>query len=139
MIQKMKTLLLPVSVLVLTLLPAFVLTASVGAQDIQNSLCTGANNLQVPVNAAPGTTCVSLNTNESSFNNLLAQIINVISILVGVVAVIMIIFGGFRYITSGGDATKVTAAKNTILYGLVGLIIVALSQIIVRFVLNQIT
>jgi hypothetical protein len=51
----------------------------------------------------------------------------------------MIILGGFKYITSGGDTGNVTGAKNTILYAIVGLVIVALAQIIVRFVLDKTT
>jgi hypothetical protein len=47
------------------------------------------------------------------------------------------IYGGFKYITSSGDSGNVTAAKNTIMYALIGLIIVALAQIIVRFVLAK--
>jgi len=50
----------------------------------------------------------------------------------------MIIFGGFKYITSGGDAGGVTGAKNTILYAIVGLVIVALAQVIVRFVIGTV-
>jgi len=56
-----------------------------------------------------------------------------------VAAVIMIIVGGFRYITSGGDSTRVGGAKNTLIYAIVGLIIVALAQAIVHFVLNNAT
>jgi hypothetical protein len=56
-----------------------------------------------------------------------------------VVAVIMIIVGGLKYITSGGDSGNITSAKNTILYAIVGLIVVALAQIIVRFVLERAT
>jgi Flp pilus assembly pilin Flp len=66
-----------------------------------------------------------------------AFIINVFSWIIGAVSVIMIIYGGFRYITSGGDSNGVTAAKNTILYAIIGLVIVALAQIIVNFVLNK--
>ena len=51
----------------------------------------------------------------------------------------MIIIGGLRYITSGGDSGNVTGAKNTILYAVVGLIVVALAQVIVRFVVNRAT
>jgi hypothetical protein len=51
----------------------------------------------------------------------------------------MILIGGFRYITSGGDSGNVSGAKNTILYAIVGLVIVALAQFIVRFVLSQST
>jgi len=50
--------------------------------------------------------------------------------------VIMIIVGGFRYITSGGESGNVSGAKNTLIYAIVGLVIVALAQIIVHYVLN---
>jgi len=49
----------------------------------------------------------------------------------------MLIFGGFRYVTSGGKQESVTSAKNTIIYAIIGLVIVALAQIIVQFVLNK--
>lgn len=65
--------------------------------------------------------------------------VKILSIIVGIVAVIMIILGGFKYITSGGDATKVASAKNTIFYAVIGLVIVALAQLIVRFVLTKAT
>lgn len=70
-------------------------------------------------------------------SDLLKKVINIFSWIVGVVAVIMIIVGGLKYITSGGDSSNVSSAKNTILYALVGLVIVALAQFIVRFVLGQ--
>jgi hypothetical protein len=50
----------------------------------------------------------------------------------------MIIIGGFKYITSGGDSNNVSSAKNTILYAIIGLIIVALAQTIVRFILGRV-
>ena len=49
----------------------------------------------------------------------------------------MIIWGGFKYITSGGAQDKVKGAKDTLLYAIIGLIIVALAQVIVRFVLSN--
>ncbi len=49
----------------------------------------------------------------------------------------MIVYGGFRYVTSGGDSSKVGDAKKTILYALIGLVIVALAQVIVKFVLSK--
>ena len=60
-------------------------------------------------------------------------------VIVGVVAVIMIIVGGLKYITSGGDSGNISGAKNTILYAVIGLIFVALAQVIVRFVLARST
>jgi hypothetical protein len=72
-------------------------------------------------------------------NNVIAAVVNVLSVIIGVVAVIMVIIGGFRYVTSGGDSTSVAGAKNTIIYAIVGLIVVAIAQIIVRFVLARAT
>jgi len=51
----------------------------------------------------------------------------------------MIIIGGLRYITSGGDSNNVTGAKNTILYAIVGIVIVVAAQAIVSFILNRLS
>jgi hypothetical protein len=51
----------------------------------------------------------------------------------------MLIWGGLRYIMSGGDSKKITDAKNTILYAIIGLIIAVLAFAIVNFVLNTIS
>jgi hypothetical protein len=134
MIQKLKTmLLLPGAMALLMLIPALALTVTVSAQNIQDSLCSGAN-----LDLGGDSTDCATGATEEDFQDTLNSIVNIISIIVGVIAVLMIIFGGFRYITSGGDAAKVTSAKNTILYGLIGLVIVALAQFIVKFVLNQV-
>lgn len=73
-----------------------------------------------------------------SVQSTIKLIVNILSLIVGVIAVIMIIIGGLKYITSGGDANSVSSAKNTILYAIIGLVIVALAQVIVRFVLNKV-
>ncbi|MDZ7785873.1 MAG: hypothetical protein U5L95_02000 [Candidatus Saccharibacteria bacterium] len=75
---------------------------------------------------------------ETEVGNIISTVINVLSIVVGVVAVIMVIIGGLKYIISSGDSGNVQSAKNTILYAIVGLVIVAFAQIIVRFVLDQV-
>lgn len=77
-------------------------------------------------------------TASGSIETLIKTIINVISAIVGAVAVIMIIIGGFRFVTAGGDSNNVSSAKNTIVYAIVGLVIVAFAQVIVRFVLQRI-
>lgn len=64
------------------------------------------------------------------------QVTNTILYIVGVIAVIMLIFGGIKYVISGGDAKKVTDAKNTILYAIIGLVIAFLSYAIVNFVIS---
>ena len=58
--------------------------------------------------------------------------------VIGAISVIMLIWGGLRYIISGGDSKKVTDAKNTILYAIIGLVFAVLAYAIVNFVLNSI-
>lgn len=71
-------------------------------------------------------------------NGIFTSVTNTILYIVGIISVIMLIYGGLRYIISGGDSKKVTDAKNTILYAVIGLIISILSFAIVNFVLNSI-
>jgi hypothetical protein len=66
-------------------------------------------------------------------------ITNVLLYVLGAISVIMIIIGGLRYVISGGNSTNVTAAKNTILYAIVGVIIAILSYAIINFVLGSFT
>lgn len=66
-------------------------------------------------------------------------ITNVLLFILGAISVIMIIIGGLRYVVSGGNATAVTAAKNTILYAIVGVIVALLAYAIINFVLNSFT
>lgn len=64
------------------------------------------------------------------------QVTNIILYIVGIVAVLMLIIGGIKYVTSGGDAKKVTDAKNTVLYAIIGLVICFLAFAIVNFVIS---
>jgi len=66
-----------------------------------------------------------------------SEISSVLLFIVGAIAVIMIVIGGLRYVISGGDASQVQAAKNTILYSLVGIIIAILAYAAVNFVINS--
>lgn len=138
MIKKLKSLIMNLSAAAVMLVPALV-PAVVHAQgetpNLQGNLCGGAHSLQVGNQSACGDTGDA----QESVNQIIATVINIFSVIVGVVAVIMIIFGGFRYITSGGDSGNIGAAKQTIIFAIVGLVIVALAQIIVRFVLARAT
>lgn len=64
------------------------------------------------------------------------QVTNTILYIVGIIAVIMLIIGGIKYVISGGDAKKVTDAKNTVLYAIIGLVIAFLAFAIVNFVIS---
>ncbi len=145
MLQKIKNNVL--KTVALTLLTVCGLTGVVAAQtpapaatgtgaNPQEAICAGAETLQIQ--STPTATCATAATGtEDKVNSLITQIINIFSVIVGIIAVIFIIIGGLKYITSGGDSGNVTGAKNTILYAIIGLIIVALAQFIVRFVLSK--
>lgn len=75
----------------------------------------------------------------SGISNLITTAINIMSVVVGIAAVIMIMVGGFKYVTSGGESSKTSSAKNTIVYAVIGLVIVAFAQFIVKFVINTAT
>jgi Type IV secretion system pilin len=138
--NKFKLILTAIYAFALSLTPGVAMLSLAGtahaATDIQNSLCNGSN-LSAPGSSNSGN-CTDT-TNGSGVNNIVNTVITVFSWVVGVVSVIMIIVGGFKYVTSGGESSGVTSAKNTILYAIVGLIIVAISQVIVKFVLSNVT
>ena len=126
----MKKLLLVASVY-LTVLVGFVampLLASPVFADAQSDICNGIQG------TGGGTNCAG---SGPTLGAIVADTINVLCVIVGIAAVIMIILGGFRYITASGDSGKIAGAKDTIIYAIVGLIIVAFSQMIVYFVLHK--
>lgn len=65
--------------------------------------------------------------------------LNLFSVIIGIIAVVMIMIGGLKYMTSQGDATQTNNAKNTVLYAAIGLVIAVLAQIIVQFVIKRFT
>lgn len=134
MIQKLKSIAVSILTGALMFAPAMVPVAvSAADANIKGGLCAGAN-----LNVAQ-TECTATDTEgaNTAITNIITKVINIFSIVVGIVAVIMIIIGGLKYITSGGDSGNVTGAKNTILYAIIGLVVVALAQFIVKFVLGN--
>lgn len=135
MIKKIKSLLVVSAASLVMFAPALVSSAvSYAACDnIQNGIASG-----VTSSSSDATTCDSSGNADitSGVSSLAAKIVNIFSIVVGIIAVIMIIYGGFKYITSGGDSNNVSGAKNTLIYAIIGLVIVALAQLIVHYVLN---
>ena len=69
--------------------------------------------------------------------SMVSKITSAIFLVLGIVAVFVIILGGFNMMTSSGDPGKVKKGKDTILWGIIGLIIAILSYAIVSFVLKQ--
>jgi hypothetical protein len=71
-------------------------------------------------------------------NSLWTRILDTFTFIIGGVSVLVIIIGGIRYVTSGGDQAGITAAKNTILYAVIGLVVAMLAYSIVHFVISNI-
>jgi hypothetical protein len=78
-------------------------------------------------------------SDATPFTNVIKFVIQLISIIAGVAAVIMIVVAGLRFVTSNGDSNKVAGARSAIIYAIIGLIVVALSQVVVQFVLSHST
>ena len=107
--------------------PHIALAASDASKE---AICGGAG----LVEGAAGCTAPA---GSSSVETVIKRSINIFSAIIGIIAVVMVMVGGLKYITSQGDATSTASAKNTILYAAVGLVVVALAQVIVRFVLSR--
>ncbi|HSX41094.1 MAG TPA: pilin [Candidatus Saccharimonadales bacterium] len=115
----MKSIFSKIALIASALIPLPVLAAPTSAQ------CQGAN--------AVGATC-----NGDALTGALGNVIDAIFFIAGTVAVIVLIIGGVGYMASTGDPTRITKAKNTILYAIVGLIVVILARAIVAFVVGKV-
>ena len=78
------------------------------------------------------------NGSSDKLPNVVIGILNAVIAVAGIVAVIYIVVGGYQYMTSTGDPGKVKKAKDTILYGIIGLVIVILAAAIVNFVIANV-
>jgi len=121
MISKLKRLFL---VFALVLGIGVLTPVSVGAASVLDEQCQGVTDSSI---------CNAKNAKPFDFAK---TIINVLLFAAGAVAVIMIIAGGLWYVVSAGDAGKVTKAKHTLLYAVVGLVVAILAYAIVNFVVD---
>lgn len=102
-------------------------TASTGTCDPEGGLSSGV-------------ACAKSDEQQSELfgsGSIFETVVNVLLFIVGAIAVIMLIYGGFKYVISGGDAGAVTSAKNTILYAVVGIIVALLAYAIINFVVGK--
>lgn len=121
--------LLRFSIIVPLLAASLAVPARVSAQASVEQACQG-------VILVEGQTCEA-GSADSRVNSILKEVLDILSVVVGVAAVVTIIISGLRFITSQGDASNIASARSGLIYALVGLVIVALSQVIARFVLGK--
>lgn len=93
---------------------------------------------QLAAEAADPGKYISDQTTQQNLSTSIVNIINAIIGVLGLVCVIVMIIGGVNYMTSSGDAGKVKKGKDTILYGLIGLVICVLAFAIVNFLITNI-
>jgi hypothetical protein len=121
------------------LLPAMVLSFGVLVQPapahaaFDKGLQDGANSAQGKDQQGDASSLFGDGSNGGVFRT----ITNVALFLIGAISVIMLIYGGVRYTVSGGDSSQVTAAKNTILYAIVGIVVAILAYAVVNFVIGS--
>lgn len=83
-----------------------------------------------------GANCNVVNHESLSSGTTVKTVIGQLLLLAAAIAVIIVIYGGIRYIISQGDASHVAAAKNTILYAVIGLLVSLFAYAIVQFVVK---
>lgn len=127
-----KLIIVAVALLGLSSLSLYRLNGTASAATAQDQICAG-------LGATDGGDGCSDSSGSTSLSDTVAAAINIMSVVVGAIAVIMIVVGGLKYVSSQGDSSGVASAKNTIVYALVGIIIVVLAQVMVRFVITRAT
>lgn len=119
------------------------LVCMVGLLSVVSPLVSAADPLFEDVcsgDAANSPVCQDANGGGNSIfgsGGVLVQVVNILTIIIGVAAVIVIIIAGIQYMLSTGDATKTNNAKNAILYALVGLGVAIAARVIVPFILTR--
>ena len=95
-------------------------------------------NLEGGIQAAKPDGAAGTSTLFGGSDSIFTTVVNVLLFVIGAISVIMLIIGGIRYTISAGDSGNVTAAKNTIMYAIIGLVIAFLAFAIVNWVLGSV-
>lgn len=119
----------------LLLVPALTFGLSFFAPSVANAACDTTN-----LNVTNGANCAQGNNTPTNLfsgdDSIFKNVVNILLFIVGAVSVIMLIFGGIRYVTSGGAQDQVTGAKNTIMYAIIGIVVAILAFAVVNFVVG---
>ena len=116
---------------------AIMTCAVFGTSVLSTASLSGSASAQVSKGIDTATTSEMKGKSIDGDNGLIKTVVNVLLWAVGILSVIMIIFSGFRYITSAGDASKTKSAQSTLTYSVVGLIVAIMAYAIVNMVINR--
>lgn len=99
--------------------------------DTKSAICEGAG-LVVGANG-----CTTSSQAEPEVESVLQRGLNIFSAILGIIAVVMFMVGGLKYMTAQGDSGQLNSAKNTLIFAAVGLVVVMLAQTIAKFVVER--
>ena len=111
--------------------------SAISVASLSTNVSAQAANSVVKKGITTATTADMENKSITGEGGLISILINFLLWTVGILSVAMIIFSGFRYITSAGDAAKTKSAQTALTYSIVGLIVAVLAWVIVKMVLKQ--
>lgn len=89
-------------------------------------------------NGANSTYCQNKSEGETKVKSVMKSVVDVLLMTVGVISIIMIVVGGIMFALSSGDASKVTKARNMVIYAVVGLVVALFASAIINFVFNKV-
>jgi hypothetical protein len=134
--KKLRTLLISFVTIIGLAVPLVPVMAPIAAADTTGASTSCSSPTDCIGQGVTGVDASGKSANQDDLKNFIKTIVNVLLFILGAIAVIMIIIGGIRYTTSNGDTAQLTAAKNTILYAVIGLVVAILAYAIVNFVIS---
>lgn len=121
------------------------MTNSLAANAMTNTNIIADNNVVTPgvncgdANQAPSAVCTTSQNPDPIYGNggIFENITTIVSIIAGGAAIIILLVGSIRFITSGGDANKVSGAKSTIVGALIGIAVIVLARTLINYVVTK--
>lgn len=117
-------------------LPVAMIAPDASAQHPKAEACKGAGGVWRG-SATSGECDLSKTGADTDLSAFIQRIVNILLFVIGAAAVLMIVIGGIRYVTSNGDSASTKSAKDTILYAVIGLVVAVMAYAIVNFVMSN--
>ena len=128
MLKKFKTIIVITTLAIglggITALPVY------AAGALQGDACAGLSQVDTSQGCGTGS--------DTTISNDIKTAVSLLSLVVGVAAVIAIIVNGLKFVTAQGDSSSIASARTGLIYAMVGLVVAALAQFIVHFVLGKV-
>lgn len=132
----LKSLTISVLMMIGIITPLLAVTSTAQALDVLKPVCTNKDATGTP------TVCTdNKGTSEDPLlgpNGVITKVVNILALVAGIISIfVMIIFGGIRFITAGGNPQTVNSARQTVIFSAIGLAIAAAAKLVVTFVISK--